>query len=172
MERMKIVLVRHGEAESSTDDHSRELTEKGRSDIHRIGKILKSTGWNFTRIYCSPLVRTTQTAEILSGELSEGAIAAESTPILKPGLSPESIGDLFDGVGSSDGIVLVFHMPDVARVASYFMGLPESSFYITPGTLLSMNVPVHSYHLRSMLISCIQPEFLKEQNKSKKQEIV
>ncbi|MDJ0618827.1 MAG: histidine phosphatase family protein [Calothrix sp. MO_192.B10] len=70
----RAIIVRHGQSTYNTEkriqgrtDFSR-LTEKGCNDASRVGKFLNNIV--FDAIYCSPLSRARQTAEIIHQELS------------------------------------------------------------------------------------------------------
>ena len=80
---------------------------------------------------------------------------------LSPGNPLNHIESLLEGMNSSDAAVWAFHMPDVAAVASFFTGLPVASFYVTPGTIIALNVPVNMYPQNSMMVYMMQPEQLK-----------
>lgn len=71
----RVIIVRHGQSTYNTEkriqgrtDVSR-LTEKGRNDASKVGKALSNILFN--AIYCSPLQRAKQTAEIIHSELAE-----------------------------------------------------------------------------------------------------
>ena len=69
----RVIIVRHGESTYNTvrriQGHLDEsvLTEKGCSDAVKVGKALSNI--SFDAIYCSPLKRAKQTAEIIHGEI-------------------------------------------------------------------------------------------------------
>lgn len=57
---MKIIIARHGEAETTSldgTDRSRPLTAKGEADVRKMGNFFK-TGFKITKIYHSPYERT------------------------------------------------------------------------------------------------------------------
>jgi len=162
---MKILLVRHGQADSNNIDAERKLTPQGRSDIQKIGKLLPGSSWNITRIFSSPLVRASETAQILSQIYSDKTkrnVPPEQKNDLSPGNPINNIDSLLEGMGPSDAAVWVFHMPDLAELASRFTGLKPSSFYVTPGTVIALNVPVKTYINNSMMVFMMQPEQLAE----------
>ncbi len=69
----RVIIVRHGESTYNIvrriQGHLDEsvLTEKGCSDARKVGKALSNI--SFDAIYCSPLKRAKQTAEIIHGEI-------------------------------------------------------------------------------------------------------
>ena len=69
----RVIIVRHGQSTYNTVrriqgqlDES-VLTEKGRNDAVKVGKALNNI--SFDAIYCSPLKRAKQTAEIIHSEI-------------------------------------------------------------------------------------------------------
>lgn len=69
----RVIIVRHGQSTYNTvrriQGHLDKsvLTEKGCSDARKVGKALSNI--SFDAIYCSPLKRAKQTAEIIHGEI-------------------------------------------------------------------------------------------------------
>ncbi len=158
---MKLVLIRHGEAENSFPDADRKLSEKGRFEIMMFSEILANTGWSFTEVRHSPLVRTTETASIIHTELKKRANAnldLIEDSVLSPGLDLDLALDRISNYEYSDAAVWIFHMPDVARVLSSLLGIPESSMYIQPGTMTALNLAVPNFQSKVMLIWMLQPD--------------
>ncbi len=86
---MKWLFVRHGEIESNRKKvyagwSEEQLTRKGRQQAIEAGKIL--LGSDIGSIYCSPLKRTVQTAEIIGRILTKKPIPCESLKELKLGI--------------------------------------------------------------------------------------
>lgn len=155
---MKLIIVRHGEAGQAADDASRELTDQGRQDIGNMAGILKGTGWNFTEIVASPLVRTRQTAAIIDEVL--GGPGANTAAWLAPGVNLAACLDEINARDPNDALIWVFHAPDVQRLAATLLGLSESSFYFSPGTMLALNMPVPRPEGRTMIVWKLQPNLL------------
>ncbi|NRB06283.1 MAG: histidine phosphatase family protein [Richelia sp.] len=87
----RIIIVRHGQTNYNTErriqgrtDFSR-LTQKGRDDASHVGKFLSQVV--FDAIYCSPLSRAKQTAEIIHQQLSlnqeQSAVPQPSNKLLE-----------------------------------------------------------------------------------------
>ncbi len=161
---MKLVLVRHGEANNEMDDSRRSLTEEGRNDIVRMTSLLHGTGWKFSEVRCSPVLRAAQTARQISEsfrDYSGRELAIVEEHRLSPGVDPEGIKQMLTNYSPSDAAVWVFHMPDIARIASMILGLPDTSFYFPPGSMVGLNLPLPSFEGRSMLIWMGQPEYIR-----------
>jgi phosphoserine phosphatase len=69
----RVIIVRHGQSTYNTQKRiqgrsdASTLTEKGRSDAEKVGNVLKSIP--FQAIYCSPLQRAKETAEIIHSKI-------------------------------------------------------------------------------------------------------
>jgi broad specificity phosphatase PhoE len=67
---LELILARHGQSRGNLD-HSlgpdTGLTDLGREQATRLGRWLAEQGYAFTALYCSPLRRARQTAEIVNG---------------------------------------------------------------------------------------------------------
>jgi broad specificity phosphatase PhoE len=66
---LELLLVRHGQSYGNLDRSlgpDTDLTELGRRQATRLGDWLARQGYAFTALYCSPLRRARQTAEIVN----------------------------------------------------------------------------------------------------------
>jgi phosphohistidine phosphatase len=116
---MDLYLIRHGLAGQHGDyanDDERPLTDEGKQKTRQVAKRLHELELRFDLILTSPLVRATQTAEILqSSKLSK---KLEITDFLAPG------GNIHDWLGWLDTwkapdktLSLVGHEPDLSAWA-------------------------------------------------------
>ena len=158
---MKLIIVRHGEAELGPIDTERQLTPDGQNDIKLMSRFIKSCHWKIASIFHSPLLRTTQTAQIIKENL-DGDISVVSRSALRSGCDPEDSLSLLDEMNGNEAAIWVFHAPDVARVASILTGLAESNFYFPPGAMTALNLPATHPRGRSLLIWKLQPEFIRD----------
>jgi phosphoserine phosphatase len=73
----RVIIVRHGQSTYNVEKRiqgrsdASKLTEKGRYDAVRVGKALDGIKCN--HLYCSPLQRAKETAEIIASELSNSS---------------------------------------------------------------------------------------------------
>jgi probable phosphoglycerate mutase len=75
---VRVVLARHGEAEYEsglTTDDGGSLTAAGRQQARDLGERLRDE--RVTRVWCSPLSRAVQTAEIAAGVLGVDVVVRE-----------------------------------------------------------------------------------------------
>jgi len=129
---LNLVLMRHGEAESSAPtDAQRRLTGRGRDMVnaHCIrlkSKLLKSQ-LEISRIMTSPYVRAQQTAELAQAVLSEGGrevrveIWDQVTPNGKNEIVAKQLSDLEDS-----SVLLVTHQPFISHFIAYLIGADSS----------------------------------------------
>jgi len=120
---MNLYLMRHGLAvERGTcgydSDRERPLTSKGERKVRRVAEALMKMEISFDAILSSPLIRSRQTADLLTDEMNskEEVQLAEH---LSPGGSMKSlVGHLARLSGSPQDILLVGHEPDLGQLAA------------------------------------------------------
>jgi phosphohistidine phosphatase len=116
--RMKLWLLRHGEAEpQARTDAMRELTRHGRKQVVRSAAHL--LGRPLTAILASPYVRTQQTAQLLRETLG-GGIEIVTVPWLTPDGDLAQVLRYLDA-HSEQELVLVTHQPLVGELAGMLM---------------------------------------------------
>ncbi len=110
-----LVILRHGEAEPYLgSDAERELTSRGQTETKEQMALLHSQGFRPQEIIHSPFVRTSQTAAICQQVFPEAVLRAHSGLLhsAEPNMVPLLLGD-------ADAVLLVSHMPLVARLLQY-----------------------------------------------------
>ncbi|HNH11030.1 MAG TPA: phosphohistidine phosphatase SixA, partial [Leptospiraceae bacterium] len=144
---MKVVLVRHGEAEVSSEsgkDIDRSLTDYGKNDIHRLGMFMNRLFLKYNFIFHSPYLRTEQTAQILFEDLQKKQ-PMEIFPAdeLAPDNDYERIYPKLKNFTNSDSVIIVGHNPNICYLGSRLISgndvlAPNLNFL--PGTALALNV--------------------------------
>lgn len=112
---MELYLVQHGEAKPEKEEPARPLTDRGREEVHRIGRHAARLSLQVAEIRHSGKLRARQTAEILAGYLSppRGVREAEGmAPNDDPGKVRSEAG------AAEESLMLVGHLPHLARLAS------------------------------------------------------
>ncbi|RYZ37646.1 MAG: histidine phosphatase [Myxococcaceae bacterium] len=139
---MRLFLVRHGEAAETPEglgDEARALTAKGRVNIAQHFASLSERMGPISLILTSPLVRTVQTAQILSSAAKyEGILRAH------PCLLPEKPVGSVDPVlkeHKEENLVLVGHQPSMGALAAHLLGLQSFPKPVNPGTVIAMEWP-------------------------------
>jgi phosphohistidine phosphatase len=115
---MDLYLVQHAEAKSDQEDPLRPLSTKGREDMVRVAAYLSQLNIPGNKIFHSTKLRAKQTAEILFEHLrpTKGMSEADGlSPLDEPAIWAERLRDL------PDGVILVGHLPHLARIASLLL---------------------------------------------------
>jgi phosphohistidine phosphatase len=133
-ERVRVYLVRHGEAERDVGggDGARRLTPEGRAQFFAFAGSLAERV-EISRVMTSPLARARQTAEILAA--ATGAPIAES-PQLAPGCS-SARGLLELAHSQGTGVALVGHNPEMADAVALAAGRGQK---LRPGAVAAVDL--------------------------------
>ncbi|TML91735.1 MAG: histidine phosphatase family protein [Actinobacteria bacterium] len=107
---MRLVIVRHAEAESGTPDELRTLTPLGREQARDLGYRLHEELGTVDAVLSSPLLRARETAETL------GLGRPEPDERLAPGATVDDVREAVEGRGET--VVVVGHQPDCGRIAA------------------------------------------------------
>lgn len=122
--RVLVLLVRHGHAvdeEPQLPDESRYLSKKGRKAIRELGRVLQKEGIALDAVLTSPLVRATQTAELLAERLDYVGII-EALPCLAPGIPPRIAAQEIPQRGAV--VAVVGHEPGLSMLGAFLCGKP------------------------------------------------
>src|SRR5262245_23262638 len=122
---MEILLVRHGHAVDDAPglgDAGRWLTARGRKATRRVARWLaKSKKCRPALIWTSPLVRATQTAELVAAYADyKGEIRALAE--LSPGRDPGDLQKLLTEESAPFPLALVGHEPSLSMLAKALVG--------------------------------------------------
>lgn len=117
---MRLLIVRHAEAEAGDPDELRPLTPAGRRAARVLGRELREQGIEPDAIVSSPLLRARETANAL------GLGATEVDERLAPGATPVDVRDA--ALGRGDTVLVVGHQPDCGRAVAALSGGPEPPF--------------------------------------------
>lgn len=121
---MRVLLVRHGIAideEPGLGDEERYLTPEGRAKTRKVAELLARQGVTVDRILTSPLVRATQTAEIVAREV--GCDDVRVALALAPGAALSAVDVVIASGGSAGALALVGHEPSMSDIAAHLLGL-------------------------------------------------
>lgn len=144
---MILTIWRHGAAEEGVNDRLRELSGAGRDDVgfgslrfHDACKVRNIPHPH--KILHSPLVRATQTAEIVAAAFTHATITAVSA--LQPGSSVAAVDAAVSGFIDDDPpkqhILLVSHQPLVAHLVEHYLGGGGVVPFLLPGGLVSLSL--------------------------------
>ena len=153
---MKLYLVQHGEAVAKENDPDRPLSEKGITDVKRIGRALTQARVAVERVIHSGKLRAQQTAEILASEISPG-VQLEVHDHIKPNDNPGTF-DLPSENLNTD-IMVVGHLPFMAKLVSLLVAGDDSLTLVAyePGSMVCLErIEAHNWQINWML----RPELL------------
>jgi len=125
---MNLYLVQHGEAVSEEIDAQRPLSDKGRSDVRRVGKLLREAGLEVESIWHSGKLRAQQTAEIL-GEV----LYVKGNVVAKKGLAPLDPTEPIENElrKREEDLMIVGHLPFLEKLVSRLLVNSDSPNLIT-----------------------------------------
>ncbi len=119
---MKIVMIRHGKSDWTTDteDYDRPLNERGLSDAPQIARELIRRGIRPDRMITSSALRALTTAEIMAKEFDFKGIDSTQDLYLA---DPEVILDTaLSDMNDSLTLFLFGHNPGISRAAAQLLG--------------------------------------------------
>jgi len=121
----ELYLVRHAIAAERgpewPDDTKRPLTERGIARFAEAVKGLRRLDVSIEEVFTSPLVRATQTADLLANGL-DGKPSMKILEALAPGHSPASVLTNLAKAAKRRRIALVGHEPDLGELAAHLLG--------------------------------------------------
>jgi len=124
---MKLLLMRHGEAEPNAQtDSDRSLTLYGRGQVSAVARRLSDMDLQVDESLVSPYLRARQTAAIMSATMA-GSWPEQVSNAITPDQSPEraavAIADCFDNSGIG---LVIMHQPIISRLVYYLTGQDQS----------------------------------------------
>jgi phosphohistidine phosphatase len=120
---IRLHLLRHADAGDPMvwhgPDADRPLSDKGRRQAERLGRLLVAAGFATDAIISSPKVRAVQTAEGVATALG---LEIQVDDRLAGGLDGSSVAELLAAAGDPRRPVLVGHDPDFSWLLSALVG--------------------------------------------------
>jgi phosphohistidine phosphatase len=121
----ELYFLRHASAADretwDRPDNERPLTEKGRRQAERLGRLLAAAGLVPDAVITSPLVRARETAEIVAGLVG---VTPRIEPRLGEPLDLAGLDAILDDAGSPRRPAIVGHDPDFSELVSELVGAP------------------------------------------------
>lgn len=119
-----LYLLRHAHAGNperwTGDDDDRPLSDKGRNQAERLGRLLAGSGSAPDLMVTSPRLRAVETAEIVGRALGVEVIVDRR---LAGALHTEIVEDILAAAGPADRPCLVGHDPDFSSVLGELIGV-------------------------------------------------
>ncbi|WP_426753860.1 SixA phosphatase family protein [Myxococcus sp. Y35] len=137
---MRLFLVRHGDADAEIPeglgDEARALTAKARANTAQHFASLSARMGPVGRILTSPLVRTVQTAQILSiAAKHEGPLKVHRC--LLPDMPVGAVEPVLNEY-ADENLVLVGHQPSMGALAAHLLGMQSFPKPVNPGTVIGL----------------------------------
>lgn len=151
---MHLLLMRHGEAvdthHAPTDDE-RWLTDRGRRMVTSIGELLGRMDLRYRSVYTSPLVRSVQTAEILTACKPgfDGPVRVHRALSIDEGTTAQALQPI-EEADDDEAILMVSHMPKVGVLAAHVGRLAHAPSFAT-GSVCMLDVKDGVGRIRWML---------------------
>jgi len=122
---MDLGLLRHAHAGDperwDRPDELRPLSEKGRQQAERLGRLLAAAGFVPDAVLTSPRARARETAEIVADRLG---VSIHVDPRLAAYLDLATVDAILDEAGTPARAVLVGHDPDFSDLLASLTGSP------------------------------------------------
>jgi phosphohistidine phosphatase len=115
--KMKVYLVRHGEAVSSGVDPKRPLSEQGLTDVRKVASFIKPLKISVEHIWHSGKLRAAQTAEIMTSVVVVKDYSAHES--LGPNDDVKIITEEIEAYDTN--IMIVGHLPFLGCLASLLL---------------------------------------------------
>ena len=150
---MDLLLWRHAEAVEGLPDSTRELTERGVRQAHKVAEWLESRRPKKLRVLVSPTVRTRQTASAFTKDF-------EIVPALGPG---NDISSILGACGWPDGggsVLVVGHQPELGRLAALQLSGQEADWTIKKGALWWFSNRVREGETQTVLRAAIPADLV------------
>lgn len=137
---MNIYLIRHGEAEPTSNDkphEKRELTAEGIEILKASVETWKKFLDTFNIILSSPLKRAKQTASIIKQIFNVQTDVMEVISLANGGVT-EDLLNLAESLDLED-IAMVGHQPDISSHISRLVGTSEFNSRVQPATIIKIS---------------------------------
>jgi phosphohistidine phosphatase SixA len=128
-----LALLRHGRAAGQGPDAV--LTPEGAQQLEKVAAVLKAEGWRPAAMFVSPYSRALESARVFAAALGLGKPAAVLEELIPESEPVEALAAIDAAAPGHASILVVSHMPLVARIANELTG-EDLSF--TPATFVEI----------------------------------
>ena len=118
---MKLYLMQHALAYPVEEDSERPLSPTGIDQAKAAARGIKRLGLSFDLIVTSPKRRAHQTAALIAEGVRYPHSDIMTTETVLPNQSPQGLLDLLQKESAESSILVVGHMPQLAKLASDLM---------------------------------------------------
>ena len=131
---MRLILIRHADADPGKPDELRRLNETGREQARALGEQLAANGVEPDALLTSPLLRARETGDAIAGELG---CESEPNDALAPGATAGAVRRAVEGRGET--VIVVGHQPDCGQIAAELGDGTEPRF--PPAGMVELDLP-------------------------------
>ena len=124
---MQVFLIRHADAvdpSATLRDEHRYLTPHGRDQARALGDRLRWHDCGPSQVWCSPLVRAMQTAELALSRIDTN-VDVHTQPLLVPDAPAHAVVAALATLAPDAEIFLVGHEPSLSAIAALLTGGDE-----------------------------------------------
>jgi phosphohistidine phosphatase len=157
-----VFLLRHAHAGDpakwSGDDDARPLSERGRGQAQRLGRLLAATDEAPDLFVTSPRIRAAQTAELVAKAV--GAPVVVDRRLAGP-LDADTVKAILGSAGAAERPCIVGHDPDFSELLGELLGVPAMP--MRKGAIARVDLPDHTVSPGAgVLRYLLPPELLPE----------
>ncbi len=163
---MILTIWRHGAAEEGANDPLRKLTGAGRDDVgfgsHRFHEAcIASNVPHPQTILHSPLVRTSQTAEIIAAAFTHASVTAVQALHSGSRVAAvhEAVSSFIDFGYQQQHMLLVSHQPLVSHLVEHYLAGGVSVPFLAPGGLVTLSMERLAPACGRLLFWSFPPEY-------------
>ena len=125
---MKVYLMQHALAYSSQEDQERPLSPAGIDQAKAAAKGIKRLGLTFDLIVTSPKRRAHQTAALIAEGVRFPHSDIMTSEVVLPQGQPQELLDLLQKESPQSSVLVVGHMPQLAKLSSQLLQGGEMLF--------------------------------------------
>jgi phosphohistidine phosphatase len=142
---MMLYILRHATAEepaASGDDGARKLTERSKEKMRAAAQGLRAMRLKFNVILTSPLVRATETAEIVSAAYAN-VTPPQVLPPLATGVAATEAVAALRAFSKHEDVMIVGHEPQLSAIASILLtgSSDVAHFKLKTGGIIAIDLP-------------------------------
>lgn len=150
---MNLILWRHAEAEDTSPDSERKLTDKGRRQAEQMAAWLKTHLPDDTRILVSPATRSQQTAQALTKDFT-------TLDTLAPGASAEQLLAAANWPAAKGTLLIVGHQPSLGMAAAKALTGKADYWTVKKGAVWWLNSRVRGDERQTLLRAVLSPDMI------------
>ena len=150
---MDLILWRHADADDSSPDMARALTEKGQKQAAQMALWLRAHLPKGTRILVSPATRAQQTALALTEEF-------QTVREISPGASYASVLAAAGWPDAKGAVLIVGHQPTLGHVAALLLSGEPAEWSVKKGAICWLTNRARGEQSQVVLRAALSPEMV------------